>query len=107
MTKMIDVDAKMLNDVLDALEEQTAEIKMLRPLSRGERLKKAEASLKPKTRGGKLIEAEREVEASEPRDSRAIYSDMRPAKRHEPAKSPDPAAVLARAVRAKRDAARR
>jgi hypothetical protein len=34
------------------------------------------AKQKPKTRGGRLIQAEREVEASKPRDRRLCWRDM-------------------------------
>jgi hypothetical protein len=32
---------------------------------------------KPKTRGGRLVQAEREVQAAKPRDRRLCWSDMR------------------------------
>lgn len=105
MTKK--TNAQLMEQAAIALEKQAAELKKLRPLSRAERLRQAESSLKPKTRSGRLIEAEHQVEASEPRDSRAIYSEMRPAKQREPTKKPEPVAALARAVRAKRDPSRR
>lgn len=106
MTKKINVDAKMLDEVLDALDKQTAEINKIRPLSRSARLKQAEASLKPKSRGGRLLEAEREIEASAPRDRRAVYSDMKPDATRAAVK-PEAKAELVRAHHRARDAARR
>lgn len=92
MTKKTDI--ALMEEAAVALEKQKAELAKIRPLARGERLRQAEASLKPKTRRGRLIQSEREVEASAPTDARCIYADMKPAKR-EPSK-PDAKAALAR-----------
>ncbi|WP_426608739.1 hypothetical protein [Bradyrhizobium sp. McL0616] len=73
-------NAALLEEAAVALEKQSAELKKIRPLARGERLQKAENSLKPATRNGRLREAEHSVAASQPRNSRLVWADMRPAK---------------------------
>lgn len=67
----------LLEQAAVALEEQNAELKKLRPLARGERLRKAEASLKPTSRSARLAGAEADVAASQPRDRRLVWSEMR------------------------------
>lgn len=69
----------LLEEAAVALEKQKAELAKFRALSRGERLRKAEASLKPATRNARLREAEADVQAAKPRDMRCIWRDMRPA----------------------------
>lgn len=72
-------NAALLEEAAVALEKQSAELKKIRPLARGERLKKAEASLKPAGRKARLRDAENNVAASQPRDSRLVWADMRKA----------------------------
>lgn len=78
MTKK--TNAALLEEAAVALEKQKAELAKLRPLSRAERLRRAENSLKPKTRIGRLREAENAVAASKPRDGRMVWAEMKPAK---------------------------
>lgn len=69
----------LLEEAAVALEKQKAELAKFKALSRGERLRKAEASLKPATRNTWLREAEADVVASQPQDSRLVWAEMRKA----------------------------
>lgn len=84
MTKKNNV--ALLKEAAVALEKQTAELAKLKASSRGDRLRKAEASVKaaakPTTLGGRSVQlrkAEATVKASKPRDSRLVWDGMRKA----------------------------
>jgi hypothetical protein len=85
-------------------------LKDLEAAARGTRLRKSEAevkdSAKPKSRGGRLIEAEADVAARQRPDPRLLYSEMKPERRREPTK-PNAKAELIRAYRRAADAVRR
>jgi hypothetical protein len=81
MTKKNNV--ALLNEAAVSLEKQTAELAKLKASSRGDRLRKAEASVKaaakPTTLGGRSVQlrqAEASVAAAKPLDRRLCWREM-------------------------------
>jgi hypothetical protein len=50
--------------------------KLTRKLAAAKPAAKPVAAAKPKSRGGRLIEAERQVKAARPKDARLVWKDM-------------------------------